>query len=105
MASDTSGRRVEFFHPFFATLMIIRALLLSLLLTSCANNYLVGFGGDTNYLSFDHPNSEEAIADVRAAADKLCRQRKQLAIETESTCSLTRCATNYQCQERSDAGN
>lgn len=84
--------------------MTIRALLLTFLLTGCSHNYLVGFGDDTNYLSFDHPNSEMATADVRATAEKVCRQRKQLAIKTESTCSLTRCATNYQCEDSADTG-
>jgi len=77
--------------------MIMRALLLAFLLSSCADNLLVGFGEDTNYLTFDHPNSDKAIADVRSRAERLCQQRKQVAIKTQSACSLTKCATNYQC--------
>ena len=61
------------------------------------DNLLVGFGEDTNYLTFDHPNSDKAIADVRSRAERLCQQRKQVAIKTQSACSLTKCATNYQC--------
>ncbi|HCZ15802.1 MAG TPA: hypothetical protein PL117_19120 [Accumulibacter sp.] len=82
--------------------MIIRALLLTLLLASCADNLLVGFGEDTNYLTFDHANSEQVIADVRARAEKLCKQRKQVAIKTASVCSLARCTTDYQCVDREE---
>lgn len=77
--------------------MITRALLVGFLLSGCADNLLVGFGEDTNYLTFDHPNSDKAIADVRSRAERLCQQRKQVAIKTQSACSLTKCATNYQC--------
>lgn len=82
--------------------MIIRALLLTFLLSSCADSLLVGFGEDTNYLTFDHPNSEKVIADVRSRAERLCQQRKQVAIKTQSVCSLTNCATNYQCVDQAD---
>jgi hypothetical protein len=82
--------------------MTIRALLLTFLLSSCADILLVGFSEDTNYLSFDHPNSEKAIAEVRTRAERLCQQRKQLAIKTSSVCSLTHCATNYQCEDKGD---
>jgi hypothetical protein len=84
--------------------MIIRVSLffLVVLLTSCAETMLVSFAPDTNYLTFDHPNSEKAIADVRTTAGKLCQQRKQVAIMTESVCSLTSCATNYQCVDEAD---
>jgi hypothetical protein len=82
--------------------MIIRALLLGFLLASCANNWLVGFGEGTNYLTFDHPNSEKVIAEVRTQAERLCQQRKQVAIKTQSACSLTNCATSYQCVDQAD---
>lgn len=49
--------------------MFIRALLLTFLLSSCADSLLVGFGQDTNYMTFDHSNSEKAIADVRTRAE------------------------------------
>ncbi|SBT10049.1 conserved exported hypothetical protein [Candidatus Accumulibacter aalborgensis] len=82
--------------------MLIRALLLTFLLSSCADNLLVGFGEDTNYLTFDHPYSEKAIADVRTRAERLCHQRKQEAIKTQSVCSLTNCATSYQCVDKAN---
>lgn len=81
---------------------INRALLLTLLLSGCADTMLVGYGGDTNYLTFDHPNSEKAIADVRTRAERLCQQRKQVAIRTASVCSLTKCVTDYQCADEAD---
>lgn len=83
--------------------MIIRALLLTLLLSSCADSRLVGFGQDTNYMTFDHAYTDKAIADVRSRAEKLCHQRGQIAIKTESVCSLTKCATNYQCSDKAEA--
>ncbi|WP_300335980.1 hypothetical protein [Accumulibacter sp.] len=97
VARDTFGAGVNFHALFSPTPMIIRALLLTFLLSSCADNLLVGFGADTNYLTFDHANSDKVIADVRARAEKLCAQRKQVAIKTAAVCSLTRCTTDYQC--------
>ena len=82
--------------------MFIRALLLTVLLSSCADSLLVGFGQDTNYMTFDHSNSEKAIADVRTRAERLCQQRQQEAIKTQSVCSLTNCATNYQCVDKAN---
>ncbi len=79
--------------------MITRALLLAFLLSSCANNWLVGYTPETNFLTFDHPNSESVAADVRAQADKLCQQRTRTAIRTANVCSLTKCATTYQCED------
>jgi hypothetical protein len=85
-----------------ATPMILRALLLTFLLSSCAENMLVTFNDDTNYLTFDHPNSDKANAEVRTTAEKLCQQRKQVAIKTTSVCSLKSCVTHYQCGDRED---
>lgn len=83
--------------------MTCRALLLVFLLASCSDSQLLSYGDDTNFLLFDHPNTEKAIADVRARAENLCGQRKQLAIRTESACSLSTCTTSYQCIARADA--
>ncbi|MEF8722730.1 MAG: hypothetical protein V5B30_09100 [Candidatus Accumulibacter delftensis] len=79
-----------------------RALLLVLLLSSCSDSRLLSYGDDTNFLLFDHPNSEKAIADVRARAESLCAERKQLAVKTESVCSLSSCTTSYQCASKAD---
>jgi len=75
-------------------------LLLVLLFSACSENLLLSYGDDTNFLLFDHPNSEKAIADVRARAEALCAGRKQLAVKTESVCSLSNCTTNYQCMDK-----
>ncbi|WP_291991961.1 hypothetical protein [Candidatus Accumulibacter sp. ACC003] len=83
-------------------LAALPACLLGLLLSGCADNVLVGYGNDTNYLTFDHQNSEKAIADVRSRAEGLCRQRKQVAIKTAGVCSLTKCTTDYQCVEQAE---
>lgn len=79
------------------------------LLAGCVDYQIVGWddGGarflENNFVTFDHPNSEKAIAEVRAKAEKMCRQSKQVAIKTESVCSLTKCTTNYQCVKQADA--
>ena len=91
------------FPSLMVTPMISRTLLLAFLLSSCADNLLVGFAEDTNYLTFDHPNSDQAMADVRTRAERLCKQRKQVAIKTQSACSLTQCATSYQCVDEANA--
>jgi hypothetical protein len=56
-----------------------------------------------NYLTYEHPFSEAAAAAVRRNAEGTCRQRDQAAVETSRTCSLTRCTTNYQCMDETDA--
>ena len=76
-----------------------------LLLTGCAgtDNLLVGYEKDENFLSFNHPYTDQAAADVLARAERLCGLRKQVAVQTSRTCSLTNCTTNYQCMDQTDA--
>ena len=76
---------------------------LTMLLAACADNVPFSYDPDANYLIFNHPFTDKALADVRARAEKLCGQRKQLAIETSKVCSLTACASNYQCVDPADA--
>ena len=77
-----------------------------LLLTACANSqswiYPVSYNTDSNFLMFDHPFTNQASAAVLAQAEKLCAQRKQVAIQTSRTCSLAQCTTNYQCADKAD---
>jgi hypothetical protein len=73
-----------------------------LLLAGCADNVIVSYPTDENYMSFDHEFTDKAIADVQTRAERLCGQRKQMAIQTSRTCSLTKCATNYQCVDAAD---
>jgi hypothetical protein len=75
-----------------------------LLLTGCAEkSLLVGYEPDENFLSFNHPFTDGAIADARARAERLCGQRKQVVIQTSRSCSLTQCTTNFQCIDAADA--
>jgi hypothetical protein len=76
---------------------------LALLLAGCVENHLVAYDTDKNFLAFNHPLTDKAIADVRARADRLCGQRKQVAIEASKACSLKECTTNYQCVDAADA--
>lgn len=86
--------------------MTARALFLVAILTGCA-----GIGADnvivvmeSNYMTFEHPFTDAAAEDIRKRAGRLCDQRKQAAIRTESTCSLTKCTTHYQCVDKANAG-
>jgi hypothetical protein len=81
------------------------AVLAALLLAGCADttNYLVGYEPDQNFLSFNHPFTDAAAADVRTRAERLCGLRKQAATQTSRSCSLTQCTTNFQCIDAADA--
>jgi hypothetical protein len=86
--------------------MTARALFLVAILTGCA-----GFGTgneivvmESNYMTFEHPFTDAAAEDVRKRAGRLCEQRKQAAIKTESVCSLTKCTTHYQCVDAAKHG-
>jgi len=83
-----------------------RTLLISsltvLLLAGCADYQLVAYDYEENYLNFNHPFTDKAIAEVLARAETLCKQRKQVTIQTSKICSLTHCTTNYQCVDQSD---
>jgi hypothetical protein len=80
--------------------MAARALFLLLFLTGCSGISVVAMEDKSNYITFEHPFTDEAEARVRGQAEGMCRQRKQAAIKTERTCSLTKCFTNYQCVDR-----
>ena len=76
----------------------------ALLLAACAEkSLLVGYEENENFLSFNHPFTDAAAADVRVRAERLCGLRKQAVIQTSRTCSLTQCTTNYQCIDAADA--
>ena len=82
---------------------LISSLTISLLLIGCTDNLLVSYDTDQNFLSFNHPFTDKAIDDVRARAERLCGQRKQVAIQTKKVCSLQECNTNYQCVDKENA--
>jgi hypothetical protein len=56
--------------------------------------------GESGYITFEHPFTEAAAEDVAKRAERLCGQRKQIAEKTSSTCSLTKCTTNYYCVDK-----
>ncbi len=74
------------------------------LLTACADytllqtdNYNEAGFLNSNYYSFDHPNTEKAESEVRARAEFLCGQYKKVAVKTGGACTLKFCMTSYQC--------
>ena len=73
----------------------------SVALSGCANNQIVATEG--NYIKYVHPFTETAAAEVRRNAERMCEQRKQVALKTESACSLSKCATSYQCVDQANA--
>lgn len=77
--------------------------LLFVLLAGCNGLQYAVYENDTNYLTFNHPFNDRALAEVQSGAEKLCRQRKQVAIKTTERCSLSKCTTNYQCMDEADA--
>ena len=56
-----------------------------------------------NVVTFDHPFTDRAAADVEQRAEKACATKKKIAIQTSRACSLERCTTSYQCVDRADA--
>lgn len=82
--------------------MLIRALLLTFLLSGCAENIVVRHIEGANYATFDHPYTEKADAEVRTAAENLCRKSERVAIKSESVCTLATCVTSYQCAGKGD---
>jgi len=82
---------------------LLCALCLLALLLACAGcaNPLVVMEG--NYLTYEHPFTDAGAESVRALAERECKWRKQVAVRTSSTCSLTQCATNFQCMEPGEA--
>lgn|GEM_PF-1226299 len=67
---------------------------LSLAVAGCSSGLIVAAD---NYLTYDHAFNDAAAAKARRSAENLCAQRKQLAVQTRSVCTLTRCKTDYQC--------
>ena len=76
----------------------------ALLLAACAEkSLLVGYEENENFLSFNHPFTDAAAADVRVRAERICGLRKQAVIQTSRTCSLEQCTTNFQYIDAADA--
>lgn len=78
------------------------AMAFALLLAACAPGQLPGPNPDTNVLTIEHAFSDEALADAAGKARRVCADRKQLAIQTQQACTLTRCRTSFQCIKSED---
>ena len=73
-----------------------------LLLAGCADYQLATYGLDQNFLSFSHPFTDKAAAEVQASARRLCLKRGKAAIQTSNACSLEKCTTHYQCVDSAE---
>ena len=84
--------------------MMLRVFFLSFILTGCSGiSSVAALEKDNNYMTFEHPFSDGAAADVLARAEKLCQQRMKVALRTELVCSLTKCVESYQCVDNANA--
>lgn len=79
-----------------------RALLLFALLAGCAGESLVTVN-QGNYITFEHPFTDRAAAEVRKKAEGMCADRKQAAVRSTNTCSLAKCFTSYLCMDKEEA--
>lgn len=85
------------------------ALLAATGLSACVDTMIIGNESgeprflDTNFLIIEHPFTDKATADAKARAERLCREQKRLAVQTERACTLTQCTTSYQCVAPADA--
>ena len=81
---------------------MIRGSLLLAALAGCASDSLVT-SNQSNYITFEHAFTEQAAADVRRKADSMCAARKQLAVRTTITCTLSKCVATYACMDQDEA--
>ena len=82
---------------------VLRACCLFALLLACAGCGIQPVVMHGNYLTYEHPFTDAGAESVRALAERECKWRKQVAVRTSSTCSLTQCTTNFQCMEPEEA--
>jgi hypothetical protein len=91
----------------------MRLLIIAALLAACAGcsagnrDYLSREGsvhaGHGNVLRFQHPFTEAAVAKVRAQADRHCAETRLIAVRTRVACTMSECATDYQCMTGEEA--
>ncbi len=74
-------------------------LLVTVALAGCARSVQPDIV-EGNYLTYHHPFTDAAAQSARQNAEKVCAQRKQVAVQTRSQCSLKECTTDYQCVDR-----
>ena len=82
----------------------VAALALLAVLAGCQGNYLT-IADQDDFMSFDHPFTDAAAANVRSRAERTCQARKLVAVRLSSTCSMTKCFTSYQCMSQADAAS
>jgi len=58
---------------------------------------------ESNHITYRHAFNDAATAAARSSAERLCGQRKQVAVRIGGTCSLTDCYTHYQCMDKAAA--
>ena len=77
-------------------------LALTAVCAACAPFEIVTMEG--NHIAYRHAFSDAPTAAARSNAERLCGQKKQVAVRIGGTCSLTDCTTHYQCMDQADAG-
>ena len=58
---------------------------------------------ESNHITYRHAFSDAPTAAARGSAERVCGQRKQVAVRIGGTCSLTDCYTHYQCMDQAAA--
>jgi hypothetical protein len=83
----------------FAFCLLTSALLLA---SGCANrtDIVVEQG---NYRTINHPFTEAGAAEAQHMANEACAYRQRVAVKTYTTCTLDRCASNFECMSKEDA--
>lgn len=51
----------------------------------------------------EHPFSDDGSRRAKARADQLCGGSQRIAVQSERTCSLEKCTTQYVCMKPADA--
>lgn len=73
---------------------VVTLFLMALALSGCGTQPLIE---ESNYLTYEHPFTEAAAESARKNAEKVCAERKLIAVRSERTCSLKTCTTSFQC--------
>jgi hypothetical protein len=94
-----AGRRSRKHAPIPYPLSLI-TLLAAVALAGCAMSEQPDIA-ESNYLTYHHPFTDAAAQATRQNAEKICAERKQVALQYRSSqCSLEECTTHYQCMDK-----
>jgi hypothetical protein len=69
-----------------------------LALSGCASTVT-----ETNYFTLEHAFTDAAAARALKDAERLCAQKRLVAVKTSGACSLTRCTSHYHCMSKDEA--